>query len=421
MIDNLIRLNGRIPVRNVTWNGRDYSFEIPYECTAQASIAMVIPAQRMNVTGKTINIALNLWALGVALQPVTEFRSEDIQRAFNTSHTTATKVTELLEASGLAVIDRKEWSKGAGAAYIWRFRDDLPRDSSAEASLWDRFDYDLSGTLFETYLDLYHAGQADIEAIENAVDFGYDDNFCFPDWLYVAPYNKLKYKFFKTGAERSAEFFEFSRNYRSFKKQPVYKSGRIFYVFHWWKKEYRHGFTYNSSPLTELFDLHCSFFTLTAALRKNDLPRAEYEKLVKDCVSGELYMKAARFTGMTRDYAKESLQAWRNSSRNQAHANYKAISEFMEREYPVFSRIIYDWPTVIKEGKKRNVSVKTMQVDVSEFESRVFSKICRILAGKHNVTPFSLHDAIYISEDDMKKLPENIHELLLKWFTDNVL
>ena len=105
MIDNLIRLNGRIPVRNVTWNGRDYSFEIPYECTAQASIAMVIPAQRMNVTGKTINIALNLWALGVALQPVTEFRSEDIQRAFNTSHTTATKVTELLEASGLAVID----------------------------------------------------------------------------------------------------------------------------------------------------------------------------------------------------------------------------------------------------------------------------------------------------------------------------
>lgn len=423
MIDNLIRLSGRIPVRNVAWNGCDYSFEIPYECMTQASMAMVIPARQMNLTGKTINIALNLWALGIALQPVTEFRSEDIQKAFNTSHTTAAKVTDLLEASGLAVIDRQEWSKKMGGAFMWRFKDDFPYNDGP-GTMWDSFKYELSGTLFETYLDLYHAGQADIEAIENAVDFGYDDNFppgYFPDWLYVAPYNRLKYKFFKTGGERSAEFFEFSRNYRNFKKRPVYKSGRLFYVFHWWKKEYRHGFTYNGSPLTELFDLHCSFFTLTAALKKNDLPRKEYEKLIRSCINGKLYDDAARFIGLTRDCAKEQLQAWRNSSRAQAHAHYKAISEFMEREYPAFSRIIYEWPTVIKEGQKRNVSVKTLQVDISEFESRVFSKICRILVDKYKVTPFSLHDAIYISEDDMKKLPENISDILLKWFADNVL
>lgn len=424
-----------VPRRNVTWDGRNFSFELPQECVTPACMAMTIPANRMGLTGRTIDIALNFWALGIALRPLLEFREKDTEKIFGTSHTTISKVADLLETAGLAVIDKSSWAMKRGGTYEWRFNDfacgngknNGKTAENPDSLVWEKFSYILEGTAFKDALDIYYAAPHDIEELESRQVFDYNEQhgeqsiMQYPEWLYMAPYNKLKYRFVTSGHARLAEAFHYARNYASFKNPPVYKSGRIFYVFHWWKKEYRHGFTYNGSPLTELFDLHCSFFTLTAALRKNDLPRKEYEKLIRDCISGELYMKAARFTGMTRDLAKESLQAWRNSSRNQARANYRAISEFMEREYPIFSRIMYEWPTIIKEGPKRNISVKTLQIDISEFESRVFSKICRILVDKYNVTPFSLHDAVYISEDDMKKLPENISDILLKWFADNVL
>lgn len=393
----------------IQWDGRVLKF--PVDMGFEGAVAdRVLSAD--HVGAKSVNAVIRFYMLMRALSPLKEFPSADLEKILGVSNNTVTKVVKVLEETGLVVIDKREWAKGYGAGYQYRVID-IPYEFQ---DIQDWLYYDLSDTVFKNALDLYKAG-GDVRAEVRLEEWN-----SLPEWCYESPYDELSYGFFTP--DRLSEAYELMKFWPRMKDRPEYMSGRIYHAFHYSKRIYRHGFMHRGSHIDELFDLHASFFTLTAALRKNDIPEDEYKRLIDDCFSGQFYTKATvALLGddQAKDIVKEQLQAWRNCTIAQAHARYPELSGYMERTYPVFSKIMYEWPTALKEKNGKNYHVKTLQQEVGEFETRIFSKIAFALRDKYSVTPFLLHDAVYMSEADIRKLPEDIREKINNWFITNVL
>lgn len=90
----------------------------------------------------------------------------------------------------------------------------------------------------------------------------------------------------------------------------------------------------------------------------------------------------------------------------------------MEYKYPSIKKVIDEWPTY----RDKNYFVhKTLQRDCGAFETRLMSDLARELTSKYEVECFLLHDAIWMSEADVKKLPADINEKILNWFKINIL
>ena len=362
--------------------------------------------------GDTALKAGRMWFLMRQFSPMREFRREDMIRIFGMSSPTFAKILDVLKELKLIEIDTSEWAKGYGAPYQYRV---LEAKYDKDKENLDMFlSYTLAETSFKASMDAYSTGSK-IKPAERKKEWT-----GFPDGVYISPYDKLGYEFIS--GDRLVESLYIGALLPYMDECPNYTSGRIYHAFHRSKRIFRKGFTFEGSHITELFDLHCSFFTLTAMLKKNELPEEEYRKLFEDCISGKLYDKAAEYCLVSRDIVKEDLQAWRNCTFNQAHSKYGTLSAFMEKHYPTFSKIMYEWPTIKKERGSRTVSVKTLQHEVGEYETRVFSKIAFALRDKYNVTCFTLHDAIYVSEKEKaEKLPADIESKLINLFKINIL
>lgn len=191
--------------------------------------------------------------------------------------------------------------------------------------------------------------------------------------------------------------------WNSGRSRPVkLSSGRLFHCWHNTPRVFRKYIEYNGSKLVEAMDIHNAFFVIMVeifrmepSIKKEELCR--YEKLVR---SGKLYEEIMRQTeNPIREQVKQSLNAYRNDdARSMSHY---PVHRYFKTNFPTITKYLMRYPTYSKKG----VEVKYLQVDASHVETVLMSKVCFSLS-EYGVVPFSLHDAIYISEADKARLDE---------------
>ena len=253
-------------------------------------------------------------------------------------------------------------------------------------------------------------------------------NCTHPEYYYESKYGELKYRYMTPKDDllnRIKEAHFVAICVANLKKPFSYTetSGRAYPAFARSKREYRHGFEFEGSALTELFDIHCSFYTLLTHLLGDNVPVEEKNKYFERCISGKLYddcmnfiNKGKRGKKITRDEVKDDMQAWRNDI--DGTKSNKKVQEFMEKNYPNIKTVIDNWPVYYNKLGKH----KTLQRDCGVFETKLMSKLAYELEDKYNVSCFLLHDAIYVSEKEKaEKLPKDIEDKIFNWLRINIL
>ena len=184
-------------------------------------------------------------------------------------------------------------------------------------------------------------------------------------------------------------------------KSASFQSGRIYHAFHNTNREFRKKLKYKNSPLIEALDIHCAFFVFLCLIFQTVpfIDREElkkYEALVR---SGCLYEDFMDYLQLKdRNTAKKMLNTYKVLPSSKMK-NHPANKYFKDR-FPSIQQYLLHYPKYInKDGKE----VKSLQKDACFVETVLLSKVCFQLA-KLGVTPFTLHDAIYINEKDKKKL-----------------
>lgn len=370
--------------------------------------------------------AADMMIFMTAFDFIREFPIETMTSVLGTSRPGYTWIVKRLETAGLVTIDRSLTNQVDCKPYQWRIS--LPynfgpyNDDDMTSS-----EYDITDTIFAGILDRYEQSIRDTVFKPEKSDAEIKENEVQESLPYKSDYSLLSYRYSSSDniKEKMQEAYIVDKLVSKLGEKPVYKSGRIYNAFHYIPKKYRHNLEYNGSPLTELFDIHCSFYTLSVGMIFDSYPNVKYEdmeKFYEKCSSGKLYDDLADEMGCSRDEAKERLQGWRNCWRygalNFEEFGYTKVTEFMRRNYPLISVIYENWP------KRRNSEghiVKALQLDSCIFETKIMSRLASEIHEKYGVTLFLLHDAIYISEEDKKKLPVNIGRKIDSWFRKQLL
>lgn len=354
---------------------------------------------------------------------IREFPMEPMLRVLGTSTTGFTWSVKRLEAARLVNIDRSMTNKESKKPYQWYSNVDRIETEDYDYAALTLSEYDVNGTDYGKMLDRY------IESLTNPVfvprrierKFAeYEERV--PDSLpYKSDYGLLTYRYSSTDVkDKLFEAYYVDTCVSNFGKEPVYKSGRIFNSFHFLPKSLRHNVEYNGSPLVELYDIHCAFYTLSVGMileKGFDVDISLLEKFYDMCVSGELYDDLASHLSCTRDEAKEKLQGWRNCWRYGAlhfdKFGYSEVSDYMEKNWFDIAMVYYNWP---KSRNKDNKIVKNLQYDACVFETNTISKLAAWMHNEYGITCFCLHDAIYVSEAEKSQLPVNIDRKIAAWF-----
>lgn len=366
--------------------------------------------------------AVGRWIFMSCFDWIREFPHDEMRMITGNSAQCMTYGNKVLESSGLCVVDKARHAKNKnmhayGQYYEW-YPVAVDYDKGSELSYTE---YDLTGTRFEKMFEYY----IDSLGSDSYVPERVDDGTRHPDDVYVPPYWRLEYRYSgKTFRARMFEAYWVAIAVSMMGSNPLYRH-RLYTGFHFLPRVLRKNLYFEGSPITELFDLHCSFYTLSVGLIKEKYPDANMEALTAfywDCVTGELYNKCADYIGSDRDEAKEKLQGWRNLyNKGTAHNpmfGYTKVSEFMETNYPEISDIYYKWPTrEVKEG----AIVKNLQQDLSDYETRIISKLSFELMSEYKCTCFTLHDGIYVSMKEKAEMPVDINKKIINWFETNIL
>ena len=378
---------------------------------------------------KYLSEAIDMYVFMMVFDWVREFPMKSIISIVGTSTTGYTWATKILEASNLVRIDKSLTNKNDKKPYSWYVNriDNVSYDYNDMTSS----EYDITGTAFAGAIRVYEKSlECDVFKPEriNASFISDDCNaYPVPEYLpYRSDYGLLSYRYSSEGLkDRIQEAWIVETLVSKLGCKTIYKSGRIYNAFHYIPKKYRYNLEYNGSPLTELFDLHCSFYTLSVGMIFDMYPDVKYEDLEKfydRCSSGKLYDDLADEIGCTRGEAKEKLQGWRNCWRygalNFEQFGYSKVTDFMRKNYPVIATIYENWP------KRKNADghiIKALQLDSCIFETNIMSNLASVIYNKYGVTLFLLHDAIYISEKEKSLLPSDIDKEIAEWFRNNLL
>ena len=362
---------------------------------------------------------------------IREYPQKYMVNVLDTTTMCLTWIHMYMEEAGIADIDMSMVNKNDKGFAQWRVI--LPQSFDTGSYSYDGSDlmvaeYDLSGTVFSRVFDRcivakdmsLRNGGVYTPKKKNAFKLEPDEEFVPPTVSYVSDYSLLTYRYSgKSLKDLMNEAYYVDMYVSNFGRPPVYKSGRIYNSFHFLPKYYRYNVEYNGSPLVELFDLHCSFYTMSVGMILEKYPDIDIYNL-KDfyytCYSGELYNDIAESLGITREEAKVKLQGWRNcwrySTLHFEKYGYNDISDYMEKHYPAITAIYYAWP----KRKTPKGIVKNLQIDYCEFETVLMSRFARMMKDKYGVTCFMLHDAAYISQAEKDTLPENINRIIGNWF-----
>jgi hypothetical protein len=346
-----------------------------------------------------------------------EFPQKELCKALSVSHNIITAAINKMSEAGIIDVDK---TKHAVNGWYYEYRIKVDIDGIKGPCVPYR--YNLDGTVFADTLNIMRETMdADTYTVERE-DPEWEG--ALPSWCYTSPYWKLSYSFMSDPKyDRAGRLYECDHGIRllaKFDEAPEFKSGRIYHPFHFVPRVLRHNLMYEGSRLTELYDLHASFYTLVTALLKDKLSEREFNDLFYTCFEGRFYKELAEATGQNIDMTKELMQGWRNVLRlGTLHGGvYGKVSEYMETRFPEFTNIIYNWTRKVNSNGKE---VKTLQQDLGEYETHVFSEFAKFLIDKYNITPFLLHDAVYCSQADKEKLPQDINTVMKEWFLNKLI
>ena len=195
---------------------------------------------------------------------------------------------------------------------------------------------------------------------------------------------------------------------------------RLWHPFHCLPKSYREHVTYNGSPLVEAMDVkNCYYVLMVKALQLADKIDPDelrrFEALVRD---GDIYMEIGNdiqfiheikedyndddylsFIGTTRrDRVKVEMQSFRNyKTYGQAESQHPMLAKKFKELFPSICHWLFTYP-IYRNRKGKNA--KRLQADMSRIETMLISKVCFRLKDM-GLTPFTLHDAIYLSREEL--------------------
>ena len=195
---------------------------------------------------------------------------------------------------------------------------------------------------------------------------------------------------------------------------------RLWHPFHCLPKSYREHVTYNGSPLVEAMDVkNCYYVLMVKALQLADKIDPDelrrFEALVRD---GDIYMEIGNdiqfiheikedyndddylsFIGTTRrDRVKVEMQSFRNyKTYGQAESQHPMLAKKFKELFPSICHWLFTYP-IYRNRKGKNA--KRLQADMSRIETMLISKVCFRLKDM-GLNPFTLHDAIYLSREEL--------------------
>jgi hypothetical protein len=255
--------------------------------------------------------------------------------------------------------------------------------------------------------------------------------------IYIPPYERLSldgltnYDLIRKGSFGKLKSYLLKHR----EKTKVTNSTRLSHAFHTLPRKYRKHLTLDGSPLEEIMDVSNCYYTLMykAMQLSDDINPDElsrYEDLVR---RGKFYEDVARYVKLNslpicdiddyninwseeeylafrglnkRDLVKLWLQSYRNFiAGGQAEHNHHNIDMYYRKEFPT----IREWLFSYARGKNlEGKTVKQLQNDMCKIETYIISRVALKVASL-GVTPFTLHDGIYLSEDHINVLQTKLN------------
>lgn len=359
------------------------------------------------------------------------FVTKDIEMILGIDKATRHKIDSILQEAGLLIIHKEK--------HYESIKNKLLMDKYDLSAYYEPYTYDFSmyggindqhkvTPLKMTYLlprklweKIVKKGFAlsDNSFLINALEKEYDTKLIQPSFsilnkpIYVPPYNRIRISPILLSmrikdAKRKIKLAD-AKTWISEKNNPVkYSSGRLYHAFHRSSRTFRKYLEYNGSLLVEAMDIHNAYFLLLSKIfhvtdrvggfqiDQEELIR--YDQLVR---AGHLYEDVMLFEECpSRDQIKERLNAFKNDT-NTWMTHYPEYNYFMDR-FPSILHALQEYPTYKKNDGSNS---KFVQMDLSFIETYLISSVCMELVGL-GVTPFSLHDAIYVSQSDLNRLQE---------------
>ena len=255
--------------------------------------------------------------------------------------------------------------------------------------------------------------------------------------IYIPPYERLSldgltnYDLIRKGSLGKLKSYILKHQ----DKAKVANSTRLSHAFHTLPRKYRKYLALNGSPLHEVMDVSNCYYTLMykAMLLADNINKDElskYEDLVR---RGKFYEDVARYVRLNsmpicdiddyninwseeeylvfrglnkRDLVKQWLQSYRNFiAGGQAGHNHHNIDRYYRKEFPTIRKWLFSYARGKNlEGK----TVKQLQNDMCKIETYIISRVALKVASL-GVTPFTLHDGIYLSEDHINILQTKLN------------
>ena len=224
--------------------------------------------------------------------------------------------------------------------------------------------------------------------------------------------NKIEYEKYDKNWNRLAKIWN--------NRKTAEKTGnRIYSFFHSLKSSERKWCKINNSSLKEVFDVSCCNLAIIGKmLEEKDVDSSElwlFQNIVR---FGYFYNEIADYLNMdlikNKKEIKSSVQRWLNIRDSQAYKGkffdnyFEKIDEFFTVFFPSIRQILKAW----REGENRGKVSKMLWEDFQKMEFEIITdKICTYLNKTYGVYPLSVHDAVYLSEEDCQKVKEDISEI----------
>lgn len=397
-----------------------------------------------------------------------EIGYSEMSKVIDCSDDTVMKLMARMEDYGLALKDKRDWAesvisgKQSSFKYEIRCLDDLvlsEEDAEKRTKNLSRKRYRYRVNNIEKYIDIDRF----IDNLNNLINFSIicrnshnnelntnilntilSNNESVADTLnenvhYIANYSTITINPAQLAQRNDIDIQtrkELIKCVRNWSKNPTVGSdNRIYHAFHRFPSRLRPiCLSYNNSPLNEISDIHNAYYVFMCKLIENDSElqhrpefQSEIQRFEKLVMSGKFYETirdaVIPYVSTTfkdaddlnkkynRERIKQELQSYRNEKPGRMKSRFPAIDSWFETNFPCVRDFLRDYP-------KQENGKKYLQRDISTVETHVMTSICKELHETYNVTPFPLHDAIFLSDHDndiLKASNVNIDTLVLKY------
>ena len=200
---------------------------------------------------------------------------------------------------------------------------------------------------------------------------------------------------------------------------PEYgKDGKLYSVFSRIRKPIRKHITFRGSPLVEASDIRCAHFTMLPKIFEDAgieiTPWWELESWMYLTQQGDLYSEVVKDTNIPRDAIKPTFQSFFSIKNENAYiyggkekdcSNRLILCRWFSNNYPNIYNALLDWHNT------QSIKIKRA---ANRVESKIMNSICDELRalGLH---PFRLHDAIYLPQNEVEKVPFNINKQVYQY------